>query len=174
MKTIIYNYDKLENNDINEVVKRARGFIINNNNEVLMSYCNGMSHYEFPGGHVEENESVNDCLKREIKEETGIDVETNNLEPFMVIKYYSKNYKNTNKNRLTEFYYYEVKTNDKFDLSNTNFDAGERELKYECRYVPLKDLESTIKENMKTTLEKNTSLNDVLKVIEEYNETNNN
>jgi 8-oxo-dGTP diphosphatase len=36
--------------------------------------------WEFPGGKIEENESAEDCLKREILEELNIEIEV--LEPF--------------------------------------------------------------------------------------------
>ena len=92
MKKIIYNSDNLKDKDIDEKTIRARGLIINSNNEILLCYSNGLSHYEFPGGHLEENETLLNGLKREVYEETGIRVINKEIKPFISIKYYCKNY----------------------------------------------------------------------------------
>ena len=79
MKEIIYNSDNLNDNDIDETTIRARGLIINANDEILMCYSKGLSHYEFPGGHLENNETLTDGLKREIYEETGIKLDSKEI-----------------------------------------------------------------------------------------------
>ena len=66
----IYNYDNLTSDAIDETTTRARAIIINSNREVLMCYSNGLQHYEFPGGHLEKNETLEESLKRKILEET--------------------------------------------------------------------------------------------------------
>ena len=50
--------------------------VINNKNEVLLIHHNA-GHWDFPKGHVEEGESEVETAKREVKEETNIDVEVN-------------------------------------------------------------------------------------------------
>ena len=87
MKEIIYNSDNLKNQDIDEKTIRARGLIINSNDEVLLCYSNGSSHYEFPGGHLEENETLLNGLKREVYEETGIRVTNKEIKPFISIRW---------------------------------------------------------------------------------------
>ena len=44
--------------------------IINSNNEILLGYS--YHDYQFPGGHVEDGESLIEAMNRELLEETGI------------------------------------------------------------------------------------------------------
>ena len=119
MKTIIYNHDNLKKEEIDETVIRVKALIINSNNEILLGYAHKT--YQFPGGHLEENESLEEGLKREIKEETGIEIKENNLKPFEKITYYSRNYRNTGLNRENEIYFYIINTDEK----NSSSDFGE-------------------------------------------------
>ncbi len=52
----------------------AAGIVINERNEILM-IKNNRRGWEFPGGQVEVGENLINAVKREIMEETGIDVE---------------------------------------------------------------------------------------------------
>lgn len=54
------------------------GLIENNEGKILMLLSPDRG-WEIPGGQVEEGESLTDALKREVKEETGIDIEVGNL-----------------------------------------------------------------------------------------------
>mgnify|MGYP002566030409 FL=1 len=69
MKKLVINKNNLELKDINEFVYRPRAIIINSNNEILLGFCNNT--YQFPGGFLEDNETLIEGLKREILEETG-------------------------------------------------------------------------------------------------------
>jgi 8-oxo-dGTP pyrophosphatase MutT (NUDIX family) len=54
---------------------RVAGVLINTDKEVLLlKVKNPKEFYCFPGGHLRECESIEDCLHREMLEETGIDI----------------------------------------------------------------------------------------------------
>ena len=56
----------------------AAGIVVNDKNEILM-IKNNRRGWEFPGGQVEVGENVIDAVKREILEETGIEIEVGEL-----------------------------------------------------------------------------------------------
>ena len=88
MKEIVHNRDNLTMNDIDDQVYRSRGIIVNSKNEILLGKCCGV--YQFPGGHLENNETMLECLRREVLEETGIDIGEYSEEPFFRIRYFTK------------------------------------------------------------------------------------
>lgn len=62
-------------NEIPYYILSVSGYITNQDNEVLLIRTNWRSDtWELPGGQVEKGETLIEALKREIKEETGIDV----------------------------------------------------------------------------------------------------
>lgn len=130
-----YNEDNLSKEDIDESAIRTKALIINSKNELLLGYCNKT--YQFPGGHLEEKETLSECLIREIKEETGITLDKKIYIPFFVTRYYTKNYRNTSKNRENIIYYFMIYTDNPYSLENTSFDEGEIKGNYQLKYVPL-------------------------------------
>ena len=140
----IYNTDNLSIKDIDEKTTRARAIIVNSNKEVLMCYSNGSNHYEFPGGHLEFGENLIEGLKRELLEETGIEIEKENATPFYSIKYYCKNYHGTGKNRLVEIYYFLVYTDLSYDVLKIKLDENEIYKNYECRYIGIEKLKNIL------------------------------
>ena len=59
---------------------RVYGILINDKQDVLLVHekIGGTEFVKFPGGGLEFGEGIRDCLLREYKEETGIDVEVKN------------------------------------------------------------------------------------------------
>ena len=55
------------------------GIIENDKNEILLVKSRNRGIYSVPGGQVEIGENLIDALKREIKEESGVDVEVGKL-----------------------------------------------------------------------------------------------
>ena len=159
-KQIITNKNNLTDNDITEVVKRVKVFIVNSSNEILLANSN--HEYQLPGGHVEENEELLDTVKREIKEETGINLNVTNIEPFAASIGYWKDWPEEGKNRKTEIYYFEVLTDLKPDMNNINLTEKEKE------GIPLNTIEKVINNNANIYGDKHGIAKEMLQIIPIY------
>ena len=120
---IINNEYNLNDSDINKFSKKARILIENSKGEILM--CKYADIYMLPSGNIDENETIEEGLKREIKEEIGIDL--SGFNEFIKYTYYEKDYPIDDKlfNRKLVTYYYKVNLD--FSLNNLNNYLTERE-----------------------------------------------
>lgn len=166
MKRIFINDDNLIVDDLAYEVIRVKAFIVNSSNEVLIAHNNNT--YQLVGGHVEKNEDMEGALVREIKEETGIEVEDISG-PFMQIMTYSKNYFNSGKNVCNKIYYYRILSNDVPNLQKTNYDALEKQTDFGLFYINIDDfcdfLEQSIDDG---SIDINIG-REMLLVLDEYN-----
>lgn len=165
MERIFYNENNLEEKDINNYVGRAKALLVNANDECLLAYSS--NNYQFPGGHVEENETFEECLVREVMEETGIHLPLEEGAPFLEIVYYCKNYPKENLNTCYVAKYYVVETDVKPDFSKIELTDGEIEGGFELRYIPLNNIETELENSLEICSRKNVVL-DTLKVIKAY------
>lgn len=168
MKEVIYKYDNLKENEIDEIVIRCKGLIINNKNEIMLGFCHNT--YQFPGGHLEENETLLDCLKREIKEETGIELEDDEINKNIIEKntHYTRNYRNTNKNKKNEIYYYIIKTNKLPNINNSHLDKDEIEGNYIIKMININNVENILIDSISLNEINKIIVEEMLDVINEY------
>ena len=146
MKKITINHDNLKDNEVDEIVVRAKGLLINDKDEIMLGYAHKT--YQFPGGHVKDGEDVLETLLREIKEETGITFEEKSFKPFEKVIYYTKNYRNSGLNRRNEIYYYVINTNERVNKKEMSLDDWEQTGKYVIKTFPLKDVEKVLNETI--------------------------
>lgn len=166
MKMIFINDNNLEIDDLDYEVIRVKGVIINNNNEVLVAHNNNT--YQLIGGHVEDGEDMEEALLREVKEETGINVDSVSG-PFMQIMTYAKNYFNSGKNVCNKIYYYRIVSNDLPNLLETNYDELESQTDFGLFYVKLEDFKRFLRDGIKDkTIDENIG-RELLLVFDEYN-----
>ena len=166
MEKIVTNDYNLKEEDMTEVVKRVKLFIINSNNEILLGYSN--NEYQCPGGHVEENEDLINTINREMKEETGIELNLKEATPFACTLGYYKDWPEEGRNRKIEIYYYEIKTDEKPNLNNTNYTENEKKANFELRYIPLDNVEKVFIENANKYGDKHGIAKEMLKVFKIY------
>ncbi len=166
MKQIFINETNLKDEDIESTVIRVKGLVVNSKNEILLAHNNGT--YQFPGGHKEEHEGMEETLCREIKEETGIDVllETG---PFMQIVTYDANYFDTGKKVCNKIYYYVVFTDEEPNYSETHYDELECQTDFDLFYVNVGDLTVFFEEAMNDGKLDPKIGKEMLFVVEEYN-----
>lgn len=165
MKTIIYNDDYLDRKEINKVVGRAKAIIINSSDELLLASTN--NNYYLVGGHVEDNESDEACLRREILEETGIDLEISDLKPYFVVEYLCKDYPEKGDNTNYVANYYVVKCDEEPILENVELTEGEKEGNFKLDYFHKDDVMKVLEESLNICTKKNV-VRDTIDAVSEY------
>lgn len=170
MRTIITNWNNLDESDITEVVTRVKLLIVNSNNEILLGYSHNT--YQFPGGHVEKGEKLIETINREIEEEVGIKLNMTKATPFAVSIGYWKDHPFVGNNRKTIIYFYKLKTDEKPSIENTNYTEHEKEGKFELRYIPLATFEEELKCNVDKYGDTQGIAREMLEVFKIYNKEN--
>lgn len=165
MKEIIINDHNIEDSEIQMEVIRVKGLILNSKGKVLLAHNNNT--YQFPGGHKTEEETMNECIIREIKEETGISLEVKE-EPFLCIKTYDNNYFNTGKKVLNSIYYYRFFTDEEPNLMDTHYDELELATEFNLYYINFKNLRKFLKKNEHSKDMDPNIAREMIHVTEEY------
>lgn len=166
MKETIYNHDYLKDEDITEVVTRIKALIINDKNIIL---GNENNIYQFPGGHLEKNETFEECLKREILEETGIEIDDNEIKrSFMKVTYLNKDWPAIGQNRKSEIYYYLIETTKNPDMSKVKYTEHEKQGNFKIESIPLSESISVIKDNISKNEKNKVIAPDMIMAITEY------
>ena len=166
MKEIIYNNDNINLSDVTSISVRIKVLLINNG-KLLIGNEDGC--YMFIGGHKEDNEKLIDTLKREVKEETGIELDNDVInDPFLKIIYLNKGYPNKGENRESDIYYYAVETNKLPDLENVNYTESEINKHFELINIDLNNAIDIIKENIPNHKDNEIISKDMIIALEEY------
>lgn len=145
MIEIIKNSKNIKDEDITDTIVRVKALVINSKNEVLIgySYCE----YQFLGGHVEGQEDLNQALKRELLEETGLEYDVNSFKPIGILHKYLSDYPKIGQNTKLIIYYYEIKDDRIPNVRKTNYTLEEQDGNFKLRYIPFDILEDVIREN---------------------------
>lgn len=149
MKTIIYNDDNLVLDDITKKSRKARVILLDQQGAIYLSKYAGI--YLLPGGKIGINEDIKLGAAREILEETGIELDITDIEPFLCVKQYIKYYPDvdseSNTNKLLETYYFLVFTDDKLEKDKINLTDREIKNHFKLFHVPLTEVSHMLEEN---------------------------
>lgn len=165
MKQIIINESNLKEEEINKKVLRAKLLIINSKDEILLGY--GNNNYQILGGHLEENETFDECIIREIKEEAGITIKEEKRNPILTIIYMCKDYPNIGDKTKFLANYYIIKSDLKPNLEEVNLTENELEGLFELRYIHKDKIIEELNNSLKTCSNENV-VKDTIEVIKEY------
>lgn len=166
MKKIIHNNDNLREEEINDEVVRTKALIIKDN-KILIANENNVFH--FPGGHVEDNERLKDCLIREIKEETGILFEEYDFDtPFMKVEFLNRDYPKKGINRKNSIYYYAINTDKDIDLDKVKYTENEKSNNFKIELFDLKEATKIIEDNIKNDPKNEVIAPDMIDAINEF------
>lgn len=128
MKKIILNEKNLVPDSSWLNFRKVRAIVLNDKNEFLVTKEGGV--YIFPGGKCEKDEPEDVAVKRELKEETGIELENETLEKVLEIEAYYDDFWDHRSMSFKPRYmlttYFLIKTNKKIDISNLNLTVEER------------------------------------------------
>ncbi len=167
MRETIYNYDLLSDEEITETVIRCKALIINSKGEILIANENDLLH--FPGGHLDQGEGLIDCLKREVKEETGINLDEDEIgKCFMKVTYKNRDWPKKGNNRKSEIYYYIVTTDKDVDLTSVHYTENEKENNFKIDKISLPLSIQYIEGNIPKDPKNRSIAPDMIDAINEY------
>ena len=143
MKSLVINNHALTDEDIKDTVTRVKCFVENDKGQIILGQTD-LGCLQFPGGHVEEGEDLALAAIREIKEETGIEIDKEKVIAFFELKNYVKNYRDYGYNRIARMVYFYVKTNKKINMKKSNLTEEEKALGLKTSFVSLEQLEQRL------------------------------
>ena len=99
--------------------------IIKNDNKLLLVNTRSSGKWFFPGGEVEIGESLEDTIKREVMEETGIEIEVEKFLTFKQTYFYYDPFDQAFQN-YAFFYICKAKSFDLTEKNQVEFDEAEK------------------------------------------------
>ncbi len=165
MKEIVINDHHLTDDDIEMKVVRVKALILNSKGKILLAHNNNT--YQFPGGHKDDDEEMDDCIIREIKEETGMDLEVSER-PFLCIETYDNDYFGTGKKVLNSIYYYRFFTDEVPNFNETRYDGLELATEFNLFYLSFSGLGDFLREKSEAGEMDPKIAREMLYVVDEY------
>ena len=147
MEIILKGYKGKKILDYQKMVKRVKALIVSSDNKILL--VNNYQDYQFPGGHMENNETYSEALKRELLEETGIDFTIEkDIEPVLKLYRYYEEYHETKENTLLEINYFIIRSDKYIDTDNLNLTKEEENGDFSLTYISLFEFKRLLAENI--------------------------
>lgn len=150
---LIEDFDKMNYDTCEKLFQRraVRAIIIKDGNLALIR-SDKFGEYKFPGGGTENGESDMDTLIRETKEESGLNIIKESIQPYGMMKEKRKSVFDPEFIFQMESYYYVCEVSE--ELSETNLDDYEVEYGYKLHFI---SIDEAIKNNEKALIHQETA-----------------
>ena len=159
---VIHDKDNLTLNDANKVTLRAKLIVENNNDEILI--CHMGVKYFLIGGHIDNDESDEQCLTREVAEESGVTLDFSNILPIASSNYINKDYPQNGDFTYTNTNYYAIKYDLVPNIEMQNLTEEEKKENFKLMYIPKNEVINFLE----NTKEINATLSDTIMAIKVY------
>lgn len=159
---VIHNEDNLTLNDVNRVTRRAKLIVENNNDEILI--CHMGIKYFLIGGHIDNDESDEQCLTREVAEESGVTLDFSNILPIASSNYINKDYPKNGDITYSNTNYYAIKYDLVPNIEMQNLTEEEKKENFKLMYIPKNEVINFLE----NTKEINATLSDTIMAIKVY------
>ena len=164
----VINDDNLELNEIDEFNSKVRALLIDEDKMLICCYNDIIL---LPGGSIDRGETVDEAIIRELKEETGMDYYNSELEQFLTLRFYQRNYPKRNneiKNRLvtTEYFIGDYKG---ISIADQQLTESENSAGFKLQLVPISELEEIILNNRNTNPRNMYFQKELITVLNYYN-----
>lgn len=159
---VIHNEDNLTLNDANKVTLRAKLIVENNNDEILI--CHMGVKYFLIGGHIDNDESDEQCLTREVAEESGVTLDFSNILPIASSNYINKDYPQNGDITYTNTNYYAIKYDLVPNIEMQNLTEEEKKENFKLMYIPKNEVINFLENTKKI----NATLSDTIMAIKVY------
>lgn len=170
MKQIIFNESNLKSDEIDRNVKKVRAILINKEGKALVTKCAGK--YMLPGGKIDGNETEVEALRREILEETGIEINTDSIQPFLQINAYNRNYYDRhtmkNINRHTQTTFFEIYTDEQINENKQRLTESEKSAKLKSEFKNLSIIQYLVETNNIQSQNKEVFDREILTALREF------
>ena len=159
---VIHNENKLTLNDANRVTRRAKLIVENNSDEILI--CHMGVKYFLIGGHIDNDESDEQCLTREVAEESGVTLNFSDILPIASSNYINKDYPKNGDITYTNTNYYAIKYDLVPNIEMQNLTEEEKKENFKLMYIPKNEVINFLE----NTKEINATLSDTIMAIKVY------
>lgn len=147
MKKIKLNY--VENIKYEKKVDKVRAIVLNKEGKALLVKYAGL--YMLPGGKIDKGETEEDALKREVLEESGIEIDIEKSQLFLELESYNTNYydrkEKRNINRINNTKFYIVETDKDIDENKKQLTESEKIENQTIEFVNLSKIPYLVEKN---------------------------